>query len=155
MSDDITPEGGFKAIESQDELNRIVGERVKRAEGKYADYDALKTKAGEFDKAAEASKTALQVALDRADAAEKSVGVFQQRDQVTKWAEDAVKGSTIPASVLRGSTEDEIKAHFEQVKAGWAPAAPVTKRTAVPTGKSKDDGGGSRAVAALRQFRNA
>ena len=158
MSDDgkTPPEGGeFKAITTQDELNRITGERVRRAEAKFADYDALKTKAGEFDKATEANKTALQVALDRADVAEKKVGGYEQRDQATKWAEDAVKGSTIPASILRGSTEDEIKAHFEQVKAGWAPPAATTKRTAVPPGKSGTDGGGSRAAAALRQLRGS
>lgn len=68
MSDaTVTPEGGndnsgetptadeFKAITSQDELNRIVGERVKRA--KPADYDELKAKATKLDEIEQANQT--------------------------------------------------------------------------------------------------
>src|SRR5665647_594801 len=119
MSDDKTPpEGGqtgadgageFTPITSQEDLDRALGKRLERERSKFADYDAIKAKAAEFDKATEANKTELQKERDRADAAEKKVGGYEQRDQVTKWAEDAVKGSTIPASALRGNTEDEIK----------------------------------------------
>lgn len=75
MSD--APEGGntpsgdtpaadeFTPITSQDELNRIIGERVKRA--KPADYDDLKAKAAKLDEIetanqAEAEKAAARVA---------------------------------------------------------------------------------------------
>lgn len=63
----VTPEGGntpsgetpaadeFKPITSQDELNRIIGERVKRA--KPADYDDLKTKAAKLDEIEAANQT--------------------------------------------------------------------------------------------------
>ena len=61
-----TPEGGnpsgetpaaeeFKPITSQDDLNRIIGERVKRA--KPADYDDLKTKAAKLDEIEAANQT--------------------------------------------------------------------------------------------------
>ena len=163
MSDDNTSDkdgqtgdgaGDFQAITSQEALDRALGHRLERERAKFADYDAIKAKAAEFDKATEANKTELQKERDRADAAEKLVGGFQQKEQVAKWAEDAVKGTAIPASALRGSTEDEIKAHFEQLKAIAAPVA-TTKRTATPTGKSDTDTGGSRAVAALRQYRSS
>jgi len=45
---------GFKPITSQDELNRIIGERVKRA--KPADYDDLKAKAARLDDAKAAAE---------------------------------------------------------------------------------------------------
>jgi len=138
---------------TQDQVNAFMAEEKRKTQAGFADYDAIKAKAAEFDKVAEANKTELQKERDRADAAEKLVGGFQQEKQVIAWAEDAVKGSTIPASVLRGSTEDEIKAHFEQLKAIAAPAPVTTRRTAVPAGKSDKDEGGSRAVAALRQYR--
>lgn len=64
---EATPEGGntpsgetpaadeFKPITSQEELNRIIGERVKRA--KPADYDELKQKAAKLDEIEQANQT--------------------------------------------------------------------------------------------------
>ena len=54
---------GFKPITSQDELNRIIGERVKRA--KPADYDDLKAKAAELDKIQAASKSEADKTAER------------------------------------------------------------------------------------------
>lgn len=73
MSEAI-PEGGntsgetpaadeFKPITSQDELNRIVGERVKRA--KPADYDDLKAKAARLDEIEQANQTEAEKAAAR------------------------------------------------------------------------------------------
>ena len=43
----------FKAIETQEELDRIIGERLKRerdaTEKKYADFETLKEKAARYD----------------------------------------------------------------------------------------------------------
>lgn len=154
MSDNenTSGEGGseFKAITSQADLDRILGDRLARERAKFADYDEVKAKAAEFDKVSEASKSEIQKALDRAAAAEKEAEGYRQREQVQKWARDIVKGSSIPADVLRGGTEEELRAHFEQLKA-LAPAAP--RRTAVPAGKADAGGGESRAAAALRQLR--
>lgn len=65
---EATPEGGtnsgetpaadeFTPITSQEDLNRIVGERVKRATSKYADYKDVAAKAAEFDKLQAANQT--------------------------------------------------------------------------------------------------
>ena len=70
----VTPEGGndsgetpaadeFKAITSQDELNRIVGERVKRA--KPADYDDLRAKAARLDEIEQANQTEAEKAAKK------------------------------------------------------------------------------------------
>lgn len=42
-----TPPPGteFKPITSQDDLNKIISERIKRERGKFADYEDLKAKA--------------------------------------------------------------------------------------------------------------
>ena len=69
-----TPEGGnpsgetpaaeeFKPITSQDDLNRIIGERVKRA--KPADYDDLKKKAAKLDEIEAANQTEAEKAAKR------------------------------------------------------------------------------------------
>lgn len=62
------PEGGntsgntpaadeFKAITSQEDLNKVISERVKRAEAKFADYKDLKTKAAKLDQIEQANQT--------------------------------------------------------------------------------------------------
>ena len=71
-----TPEGGntsgetpaadeFTPITSQDDLNRIIGERVKRATSKYADYKDVAAKAAEFDKLQAANQTEAEKAAAR------------------------------------------------------------------------------------------
>ena len=45
---------------TQDELNAIVSDRLKREREKYADYESLKEKATKLDEIEEASKTELQ-----------------------------------------------------------------------------------------------
>lgn len=107
----------YTAPATQADLDRIIADRVSRERAKFADYAALKTKAAEFDKLADAQKTELQKAQERADAAEKRAAEFESRDQRAKWAADIVKDSKVPASALRGATEDELKAHFEELKA--------------------------------------
>ena len=70
----VAPEGGnpsgetpvadeFKPITSQDDLNRIIGERVKRA--KPADYDDLKAKAAKLDEIEAANQTEAEKAAKR------------------------------------------------------------------------------------------
>lgn len=56
----------FKAPASQEELNRIIADRVKRVEAKYADYQDVKAKAAQLDSIADASKTDLDRAKDEA-----------------------------------------------------------------------------------------
>lgn len=73
MADDPAGGDGFKAITTQEELNHVIGERVARAEktaadkaaAQFADYDDLKAKAAQFDKAAEASKTEADKTAER------------------------------------------------------------------------------------------
>lgn len=65
---EATPEGGnnsgdtpaadeFKPITTQDDLNKVVADRVARERAKYADYKDVKAKAAEFDKLQAANQT--------------------------------------------------------------------------------------------------
>lgn len=49
---------GFKPITSQDDLNRIVTDRVGRERAKFSDYKDLKAKADQFDQAQQANQSA-------------------------------------------------------------------------------------------------
>ena len=63
----------FKPITSQDDLNKVIADRVQRERAKYADYKDVKTKAAEYDKLAEANKSEIEKATDRVTKAEAEV----------------------------------------------------------------------------------
>jgi hypothetical protein len=63
----------FQAITSQEELNKVIGERIKRAEAKYGDYADLQAKAAKLDKIekanqSEAERLAEEVSTAKAEA---------------------------------------------------------------------------------------
>ena len=60
----------FEAITSQEALDRIVGDRVKRERAKFSDYGDLKAKASQLDALSEASQTETEKANKRATHAE-------------------------------------------------------------------------------------
>lgn len=57
------PSDGEKTF-SQSDVNRIVEDRLRREQAKYADYDDLKAKAAKFDEQEEANKSELQKATE-------------------------------------------------------------------------------------------
>lgn len=56
----------FEPITSQEDLNRVLGARIAREREKFADYDAIKAKAAEHDKALEAARTDQEKAVEAA-----------------------------------------------------------------------------------------
>lgn len=63
----------FKAITTQDELNKVIGERLERERtkvteeitAKFPDYEAIKIKSGKFDQQESANKSEIQQLTDR------------------------------------------------------------------------------------------
>ena len=148
------PDGGheFTPIASQADLDRIIGERLSRERTKFADYDDLKAKAAKFDTTEQASLSELERERKARADVEGELTKYRTRDQVATWATEIVKDSNVPASVLRGTTKEELLEHFEQVKALAVP--PARTRTHVPPGKpTEGDVVGSRAAAAIREMR--
>lgn len=73
--------------------------------------------------------------------AQAELAQYKTREQVATWSAEIVQGSSVPASALRGSTREELAAHFEELKAlitPQPPAAPpvpsVTQTPATPPG---------------------
>ena len=146
----------FKAPTSQAEFDRMVGDRISRERGKFADYDDLKAKAAKFDEADAASKSELQKERDRADAAERE----RDKERLTglRASVALTKGLTATqAKRLVGSTREELEADAVELLADLKPAATKAdpKKLASGSSGSGADGGGSRAAAALRQMRGA
>lgn len=59
----------FTPITSQADLDKAIGPRLERERSKFADYADLKTKAAEFDKLADANKSEIEKANEKAAAA--------------------------------------------------------------------------------------
>jgi hypothetical protein len=84
----------------QDQVDRIVQERLSRERQKFADYDDLKAKATQFDELDAASKSDLDKAIARAEAAEASVA------EVTTQAIETKKESAIIAAAAAAGAID-------------------------------------------------
>lgn len=110
---------------SQDDVNRIVEERLKREREKYADYSVLKEKSEKFDAIEEANKTELQKAQERAQALETELNERKRADEIREIRDKVAKETGIPANLLKGSTEEECneeaKAIAEFAKPGTYP----------------------------------
>ncbi len=102
---------------TQDELNKIVGERLAREREKYADYDVLKAKADKYDEATEAAKSELQKAQERASSLETELNGLKKANEVREIRETVAKESGVPASLLTGETAEECKAQAEAINA--------------------------------------
>lgn len=132
---------------TQEQVNALLADQKRKIGDKYADYDDVKAKAAKFEDLEQASKSELQKALDEVASLKTELGAHKTKEQVAAWAAEIVKDSDIPATVLRGSTREELEQHFEQLKG----LAPKQKRTSAPAGNATGEQG-SRAVAALRQL---
>lgn len=95
-SDGKANNNGWTPPASQEEFNKLLGDRLRAERAKYADYNDLKAKAAQFDEASEAQKTEAQKAADalaaqtrRADAAEARIKALSIATEHQLDAEDA------------------------------------------------------------------
>lgn len=91
----------FKPITSKTEFERILGKRLHRERAKFADYDDIKKQV--VDKDAEIAQLREQL------------GERDLKDMRKSIAE----GAGVPENILRGTTEAELKAHAEELKAAF------------------------------------
>lgn len=120
MPEENEPDKGgndeFKPITSQEQLDKLIGERINKVKSQFGDYDDLKAKAAEYDKAQENAKSELQKAVDRAEAAERERDSL--RIDTLKAEIGAAKGLT-PAQSRRlaGVTKEELEADADDLLA--------------------------------------
>lgn len=101
-SKDDSGEGdGFKPITSKEEFEKILGKRLHRERAKFADYEDLKK----------------QVASQEATISElrEKLGEQEMKDKRKSIASEA----GVPENLLRGDTEEELKAHAAELKAAF------------------------------------
>ena len=135
----------FEPITTQEALDSIISERLKREREKtaekYADYDAIKAKVGEYEK----QLTGLNKQLETLSEKEKEIESLKAANQ--KYETDSVKtrlaheaglpyGST---KYITGNTEEEIKASiadFQSFTKTLAPVAPLASSEPKPNAES-------------------
>lgn len=118
-----TPEGGnagFTPPATQDELNRIIADRLSRErakfEAKFGDYDDVKQKATRFDELEAASRTELEKAQSAASAWEQNAQ--QAQAELARLRVATKFGITEEHLDLLGSgTEEELTARAERLAA--------------------------------------
>lgn len=117
MSDDFTP------INTQDEFNARITERLNREKAKFerelekfADYDELKQKAESTDAAVEAARTEEAAKFADYEDLKQKVTSFEQEQALSTLKADVSKATGVPVEALVGSSKEELEAHAAVLK---------------------------------------
>lgn len=102
---------------TQEQLDEIVRKRVARVKReKPADYDELKEKVEQYEKAESESESEFEKLQKRLGKLEDENKAMKHAAEVSRWKAEASEETGVPASILRGDTQEDIKAHAEAVK---------------------------------------
>lgn len=167
MSDPIDAENGgqqkteegapeFKAITSQADLDKLIGERLARERSKFADYEDLKAKAAKVDAAEEASKTEAQKLADRIKEAEDRAAKAESQALRFRIANEYKLSQEDAMALEHVASEDGMKAVAERLRASveaQRPKPPKPSTLSSGSGGEPKTGEQGRAAAALRSLR--
>jgi hypothetical protein len=112
---------------TQEELNGIVEERIKRERAKYEGFDDLKAKADKYDEMVEASKTELQKATERAEKLEAILAEKEHAETVRATREKVASETGVPVALLTADTEEACKAQASGILSFAKPSYPNVK----------------------------
>ena len=101
---------------TQDELNAIVGDRLKRERDKYADYDSLREKAQKYEEMEEANKSELEKAKERAQTLEAELNGLKKAESLRVLREKVANEAGIPANLLTAEDEESLTAQANAIR---------------------------------------
>ena len=137
---------------TQAEMNAIIADRLSRERAKYADYDALKEKADQFDAAQEAGKTELQKANERAAALQTQVDALTRANEVREVRGKVSAATGVPAELLRRHVKLRLRQSSSLPRATAIPRSrtgetptrprPVRPATSLPRGLTRSQSKG-------------
>jgi multidrug efflux pump subunit AcrA (membrane-fusion protein) len=132
-TDATSEDTAYTAPATQEDLDKIIADRLKRERERttkrYADYDDLKAKAQRLDQQEQSAKTDLQLAQERAEAAEAKAAALEQEQKVRAWTDEVAGKHKVPAAALRGSTLEDLEAHAATLKPLLTPQGEPEKKT--------------------------
>lgn len=114
MEETVNQEVAEKTF-TQEEVDAIVGDRLKRERGKYADYDAMKEKAEKFDALVEQNKSELQKAVERADSLQAELEALKSANSVRDIRQRVADNTGVPVSLLTGTTEEDCETQAKAI----------------------------------------
>lgn len=142
----------FKAPTTQEEFDRMVGDRLNRERAKFADYDDIKSKAAKLDEIEQASKTELEKERERAEAAEKRAAQAERTSLQVRIATEL----GVPQEAVHGDDEEAMRTSAQRL-VEWRDTnkKPAPKPQSLSSGSSGESKTGEkgRAAAALRTLR--
>lgn len=111
----------FKPISTQEELDALIRDRLKRDRAKtaekYADYEDLKAKAAKLDELEEAQKGELERANEKIAKLEKDAADRAAAEKAREIKERVAKETGVPVELVQGADEESMRAFAESVAA--------------------------------------
>lgn len=111
---------------TQQELDAIVADRLKRERAKYEGFEDFKAKAQKLDELEEANKSELDKAHERVSTLEAELNRLKKADEIRAIREKVAKEQGIPAESMSLLTGDTEEACLEQAKTILSIAVPGT-----------------------------
>lgn len=138
-SDDNTPGTPPPAAFTQDDVERVVRERLTRERDKYRDYADLKVKAARLQELEDAEKTAQQRAADEVAAARREVE--QAKADATRFRAAAVhRIGEADMGLLGDGSEEQVMARAERLGALLAAETELAELKKQQDGKTQQQG---------------
>lgn len=111
-----TPETGNESKTfTQEEVNKIIGERLAKEKSRYADYDDIKAKAAKYDKQEEANMSELEKAQKTANKYKQELESYKKSEKLHEVRSKVSKETGVPEDMLYGETEEECKLQAEKI----------------------------------------
>lgn len=136
----------FKTIETQEELDNIVKERIRREREKYSDYEELKNRVSELETENSALKSTVED--DKQTRADLDAQITDLQGKVTNYETASLRTrialqNGLPydlADRLQGTDEEALKADAERLAGFMRPATPQAplRDTEPPIGDNKE-----------------
>lgn len=98
----------FTPIETQEQFDSAIRERLAREREKFSDYDELKAKAAKFDEAEEARKSDLERANERIAELEAAARGREEADRLSALRSKVAEATGVPAELITGADEDSM-----------------------------------------------
>lgn len=137
---------GFSPIDSQKELDKIIGERLNRAEKKWMkDHQEIFDKAKSFDEIEEKNKSDLEKANDRATKAEQELAELKAIREHELLVSEVARSKGVDLELLSkmvGDTREEIEANADTL---------IEHFSAMPKFPDVNDNGGHGAPAVTKE----
>lgn len=115
----------FKPIETQEQFDEMVKERIERAKRSAIpeDYEDLKAKAARLAELEEKGKTELQRAQEDAAAAQRELEGLRARAARAELAQKVSQEKGVPVGLITGETREEMERSADALISWKTPAA--------------------------------